>query len=81
MSTVPSRLRTIIADVFGASPEVITSETAAGKLEGWDSFGHLQAILALEAEFGVHFDPQRIPDLTTVALLLAELKAKGIDLE
>ncbi len=77
-SNVPSRLRSVLADVFGVPPEQISDETGAGKLEGWDSFGHLQAILALEAEFGVQFDPQRIPELTTVSKLRAWLEAKGV---
>jgi acyl carrier protein len=40
----------------------------------------LQAILALEGEYGVQFDPQRIPDLTSVALLQQELEKKGASL-
>jgi acyl carrier protein len=79
MSTsVPSRLRTTLADIFGVAPEEITAESGVNKLEGWDSFGHLQAILALESEFGVQFDPQRIPELTTVAKIQGELEGKGV---
>jgi acyl carrier protein len=46
----------------------------------WDSFRHLQAILALEGEYGVQFDPQRIPDLTIVSLLQKELEKKRASL-
>jgi len=46
-------------------------------VSSWDSFRHLQAILAIEGEYGVQFDPQRIPELTSVALLQAELVKKG----
>jgi acyl carrier protein len=42
----------------------------------WDSFRHLQAILAIEGEYGVQFDPQRMPELTSVSLLQAELEKK-----
>jgi len=75
---VPEVLRNVLADVFDIPPDHVTPELAVGSIEKWDSFGHLQAILALEAEYGVQFDPQRIPQLTTVALLQAELKGKGI---
>ena len=71
----------MIADVLGVDPEQITMEAAAGQVEGWDSFGHLQVVLALEAEFGVQFDPQKIPELTTVAKLQAWLEGKGARLE
>jgi len=40
----------------------------------------LQAILALEGEYGIQFDPQRIPELTKVSLLQAELEKKGVTL-
>jgi acyl carrier protein len=73
---VPSSLRDILADILEVSPDEIT----LGTVESWDSFRHLQAILALEGEYGVQFDPQRIPELTTVALLQAELVAKGATL-
>jgi acyl carrier protein len=46
-------------------------------VDSWDSFRHLQAILAIEGEYGIQFDMQRIPELTSVYLLQAELEKKG----
>jgi acyl carrier protein len=74
---VPSSLRELLADIFEVTPEQITPDLNMGSVENWDSFRHLQAILALEGEYGVQFDPQRIPELTSVALLQAELEKKG----
>ncbi len=77
---VPSSLRDILADILEIAPEEITPESGVGNVESWDSFRHLQAILAVEGEYGVQFDPQRIADLTTVALIQAELEGKGVTL-
>jgi acyl carrier protein len=74
---VPSSLRDILADILEISPEEVTPETGVETVESWDSFRHLQAILAIEGEYNVQFDPQRIAELTTVALIQAELEAKG----
>ena len=74
---VPSSLRNILADILEISPDEITPETGVGTIDSWDSFRHLQAVLAIEGEYGIQFDPQRIPELTTVALIQAELEAKG----
>ncbi len=74
---VPSSLRDILADIFEISPEQITPDLTIGMVDSWDSFRHLQAILAIEGEYGVQFDPQRIPELTSVCLLHAELEKKG----
>jgi acyl carrier protein len=77
-SQVPSSLRNVLADIFEVSPEEIVPEMGIGTVENWDSFRHLQAILAIEGEYGVQFDPQRIADLTTVAKIQAELEAKQV---
>lgn len=75
---VPSSLRDLLADIFEVSPDEVTPELSSTTLESWDSFRHLQAVLAIEGEYGVQFDPQRIPELTSVALLQAELEKKGV---
>jgi acyl carrier protein len=77
---VPSSLREILADILEISPEEVTPDLGVGTIDNWDSFRHLQAILAIEGEYGVQFDPQRIADLTTVALIQTELEAKGVAL-
>ena len=74
---VPSSLRDILADIFEISPDEVTPELSIGTIDSWDSFRHLQAVLAVEGEYGVQFDPQRIPELTSVAMLQAELEKKG----
>lgn len=77
---VPSSLRDIFADVLEISPDEVTPDLGVGTAENWDSFRHLQVILALEGEYGVQFDPQKIAELTTVSKLQAELEAKGASL-
>lgn len=77
---VPSSLRNILADVLEISPEEVTPDLNIGMVDNWDSFRHLQAMLAVEGEYGVQFDPQRIPELTSVSLIQAELKKKGATL-
>ena len=74
---VPSSLRNLLADTFGIPTEEVTPELSAGSIDGGDSFGHLQAILAIEGEYGIQFDPQRTPELTTVARLQTALEEKG----
>lgn len=77
---VPSSLRDILADILEISPEQVTPDLGVGTVENWDSFRHLQAILAIEGEYGVQFDPQRIAELTTVSQIQAELILKGAQL-
>ena len=75
---VPSSLRDILADILEIAPEQVTSDLTIGMVDSWDSFRHLQAILAIEGEYGIQFDMQRIPELTSVYLLQLELEKKGV---
>ena len=78
---VPASLREILADTLEISPEEVTPELNTDAIETWDSFRHLQIMLALEGEYSVQFDPQQIPNLTSVAKIQEALAAKGVDLE
>jgi acyl carrier protein len=73
-------LRNILADVLELSPEEVTPDMNAAAVANWDSFRLLQLILALEDEYRVQLDPQRIPELTSVSLLQTELEKKGVSL-
>ena len=75
---VPLLLREVVADVLEISPEEVRPDLSSASVETWDSFRHLQLMLAIESEFGVQFDPQQIPDLTTVARIEAVLEQKGV---
>ena len=77
---VPDSLRSLLADTLDLPQAEITPELSSSNLDSWDSFTHLQVVLALEGEYGIQFDPQRIPDLTSVAKLQAALAEKGVAL-
>jgi acyl carrier protein len=75
------RLRNLLADILSVPPEEIRLDSSAETISAWDSFAHLQIILAIEAEYGVRFDPMRIPELASVSALQRELEAKGVALD
>jgi acyl carrier protein len=77
---VPSLLRDIFSDTLEISRDQVTPELSGESVETWDSFRHLQLILSIEDEYGVQFDPQMIPELTTVAKVRAALEQKGVKL-
>lgn len=80
LNTVPSSLRDLIADTLEIAPEEVTPELSTESVGSWDSFRHLQLILGIEGEYGVQFDPQQIPELTSVAKVQAALAQKGAQL-
>jgi acyl carrier protein len=68
----------VLADVFDIPPDRVTLDLGPGSIEAWDSYGHLQAVLAVEAEYGIQFPAEVIPKLRSVAHLREELLARGV---
>lgn len=65
----------MVSTVFKVSAYEVRRDTGMTSLEGWDSLGHLQLIVSVEAAFDVRFRTDRIPDLTTVGLIEDELES------
>ena len=68
------RLRNVFESVFGSEAENISDDDGPGTMAGWDSVGHLNLILAIEAEFGVQFETSEIPDLLSLGQIRARLE-------
>lgn len=78
--SIPSSLRDLVADTLEIAPEEVTPELNTETAENWDSFRHLQLMLAIEGEYGVQFDPAAVAHLTTVAAIQDALVKKGVEL-
>jgi acyl carrier protein len=77
-SVIPERLRNVLADVFDIPADQITPDLGPGSIDAWDSYGHLQVVLAVEAEYGIQFPPEMISKLNSVAHLREQLLARGV---
>ena len=73
------RLLRVIQSVLGCDPHAVSNDDGPRTIAGWDSIAHLNLILAIEQEFGVHFDTAEIPNLMTVGTILARLADADAD--
>lgn len=72
------RLRKTMCDVFDYKEAELPENPDQSAIDKWDSLEHLRLIMAVENEFGIKFQTERIPHLTSLDLLLAEIeKAHG----
>jgi acyl carrier protein len=55
----------------------ITSSTVSTDVEKWDSLGHLQVCMALEAEFGISPELEELAELDSVAAIVDYVRAAG----
>lgn len=69
------RVRKLMAEIFQVSEDKITRGTGQDDLEGWDSVGHLNLMLALEQEFSVALEVEDLSALTSVPEILDYLKS------
>jgi acyl carrier protein len=69
------RIQTVFLKLFHVPPSASsTPETVAG----WDSFGHIELIEALERAFGLHFPIEEISEMQSVADIERVLRRLGI---
>lgn len=59
-------LTEIFRDVFDDPSLVISADTTADDIEGWDSVAHINVVVASEIRFGVKFKTSEIEELKDV---------------
>ena len=76
MQSVIQELTDICKEVFDDADIVLTSETTANDIEGWDSFGHMNLILALEVKYQIKFSQKDIYSFDNVGELADYIQKK-----
>jgi acyl carrier protein len=72
----PDRLKAVTAAVFGVDADALTDDASPKTIPEWDSVGHLELVLALEAEFGVQFAVDEIATLNSLGVIRQRLAAE-----
>lgn len=73
-------LTRVFRDVFENETLQVTPTLAARDVENWDSFNHINLIVALEETFAVTFTTEEITGMQNVGDLVTVLNAKGHDI-
>jgi acyl carrier protein len=79
-NAVEAQIIAIIKRTFGVENPVITRDTVAADVPGWDSVAHSNLIMDIESELGIAFDLdevfgfQSVGDLIDGAAKLAQPK-------
>jgi acyl carrier protein len=65
-----AELTKIFREIFGDDTIVLTPETTADDVEGWDSFNHINILVATEVRFGIKFQTAEIEGMRNVGELV-----------
>jgi acyl carrier protein len=79
MLMVDDEIKRVMAVVLGIAFEDIDDGASTDSIEKWDSLGHLNLMISLENEFGVTFSEEDFSDLTSLELLVLEIKSRLAD--
>jgi len=71
------RLRAVFANVFQVDPAQLSPTVSPAEIEGWDSFGHLALVEALQGEFRVEFEIEDIAQMDNLEAIESILRLRG----
>jgi acyl carrier protein len=71
------RLAAVFRDAFDNDGVVITDATTSADVDGWDSFGHINLIIAIEEEFGMKFSMAELTSMHNVGEMVDVVAAKA----
>lgn len=71
------RLEQIFQDVFNNDEMVLTNETTAADVSGWDSIAHINLMFSIEDVFGVQFVGNQLAEFKNIGDLKKFLAANG----
>jgi acyl carrier protein len=74
---IRERVQRAMADLFDLEAAEITAQTSPETLEAWDSVNHLSLVMALEQMFGVAFDLDEIPELTSLEAIVGAVERRA----
>jgi acyl carrier protein len=75
---IQQRIVAIVARLFRIDAATLAPFTSPADIANWDSFGHLELIEALQAEFRVEFEVQEISQMETLGAIEQILLRRGV---
>jgi acyl carrier protein len=69
-------INVIFIDILDNEDIVLTDETKASDVDGWDSLTHIQLVVALENHFGIRFTTMEIQGWENVGAILDCISSK-----
>jgi acyl carrier protein len=73
-SDIATTLRDVFASVFDDPDFQLIPALRMGEIEVWDSFNHINLMLAVEGAFGIEFDSSEIAELLSVGDIESAIK-------
>jgi acyl carrier protein len=73
---IDERLEGIVRQLFNDDEIVLSDETTAADIPGWDSLANINLMFSIEQAFGVEFTEEELTGFETIGGLKRQLEAK-----
>ncbi len=71
-----AQVREIISEILDQPDLQVNAATTADNVDGWDSFNHINIVVAVEAHFGIKINTAEIEELRNVGELVHLIRRK-----
>jgi acyl carrier protein len=75
-SQIYEKLTTTFHDIFDDKDIQIGPETSASDIENWDSFNHINLVLAIQSSFGIKFSSSELESMENVGEIVTLIQRK-----
>ena len=72
------KIKKIMTKVFEIESSQVNDEISQKNTGQWDSLNHLNLIVEIEEEFEVSFSPEQIGSMTSLKIILDEIKKTNL---
>ena len=70
-ASIQDRVIQIVSDVTGVPISKLDGNSSPESVSEWESMKHINIVLAIEEEFGLHFDDEEITELKGIKSLVS----------
>ena len=74
------QIKKIMTEVLEIESSLVNDEISQKNTGQWDSLSHLNLIVEIEEEFDISFTPEQIGSMTSLEIILDEIKKLNYDL-
>ena len=76
-SGILTEINSLVREVFLRDDITLTMESTAADVDGWDSFRHIEIMLAVEIRFSIRFSSSELDAMQTVDDLVRAISRRA----